>query len=128
MSNMANITVKKADGATDIVFDAMSPSAGDKSPAFWRAEAVSAFPGRCPTLSLSTQNNGPATARVFEARFTYPVFDEAGVLLGKVPMTLTGLIPNQISRNDAAEAVHQGTGLMSSALVREALKTGYSPK
>lgn len=128
MPNMADITVKKADGTTDIVYNALSPSAGDKSPAFWRAEAVSGFPARCPNASVSTQFNGPKTARNSEFRFNYPVFTTEGVLLGKVPMTVTVLIPNQISRDDAAEAVTQGTGLAASALLREVFQTGLSPK
>ena len=38
MPSMASITVKKYDGTTDIVFDALSASGGDNSPAVWRQD------------------------------------------------------------------------------------------
>lgn len=38
MPTMANITVKKADGTTDIVFDAIAGSGGDTSAARWRQD------------------------------------------------------------------------------------------
>lgn len=46
MPTMANLTVKKYDGVTDIVYDALSASGGDGSPAVWRQDtgAVAALP------------------------------------------------------------------------------------
>lgn len=41
MPNMANITVKKADGTTDVVYTALTPSAGDKTSARWSLTASS---------------------------------------------------------------------------------------
>jgi transcriptional regulator of met regulon len=39
MPAMANITVKKADDTTDVIYVAISPSAGDKVPAIWQVTA-----------------------------------------------------------------------------------------
>lgn len=65
MPTMANITVKKFDGTTDIVFDALSGSGGDGSPAVWRQDtgAAAGLPvGLRKSFKLWTTWNGPKTA------------------------------------------------------------------
>jgi hypothetical protein len=44
MPTMASITVKKADGTTDIVYDALAASGGDNSPAAWRQDTGAVAP------------------------------------------------------------------------------------
>jgi len=72
MPQIANITVKAANGTTDVVYTAMTPSSGDTTPAFWRAEGSGASASLRATFQLSSKWNGPKTARRVTGAFQYP--------------------------------------------------------
>lgn len=59
MPQMANITVKKADGTTDVVYTALTPAGGDNSPARWSANALAL---RWHSVPFST--SGPVTTEI----------------------------------------------------------------
>lgn len=40
MPTLANITIKKADGTTDVVYTAIAGAAGDNTPAMFRNETI----------------------------------------------------------------------------------------
>lgn len=129
MPSMANITVKKADGTTDVVFSALTPSAGDTVPAQW-APTTEAVPDFRPKVTLVTTNNGSRTARRFRLLFTYPVKAEVnGVnqVVAKVPVEITGTLPTNVSSTEVQEAIYQSGNFFTSSLVRESLVAGYSP-
>lgn len=129
---MANITVKKADGTTDIVFTALTPSAGDNIPAVWRNENAALPAGGRPVASLLTKWNGPRTARRSEFSFSYPVtYTDTTTTLTKVahkiPFTVSCVVPQEVPDATIAEAVHQASNLLVSVLMRDSIKSGYSP-
>ncbi|DAD50424.1 TPA_asm: coat protein [ssRNA phage Zoerhiza.2_30] len=135
MPSMASITVKKADGTTDIVFDQISASGGENSPAFWRQDtgAAAGLPvGLRPYLRLSSKWNGPKTARqiAFEANFPYAVQDSTTTLYSaKDRVVATGVItmPQGIPSVNLNEAAAQILNLLSSALIKSSVQVGYAP-
>lgn len=135
MPTMANITVKKADGTTDIVFDALSGSGGDGSPAVWRQDtgAASGLPvGHRKLLKLWTVWNGPKTARQMKFNFVMPyaVQDSTTTLYStKDKVVFDGIItiPQGIPAAEINEAVYQGLNVLASALFKQSGAAGYAP-
>lgn len=135
MPSMANITVKKNDGTTDIIFDALSAAAGDGSPAMWRQDtgAAAGLPnGLRATFKLQTQWNGPKTARQvkFNLVFPYAVQDSTTTLYSaKDRVVYDGLItvPQAIPNTNINEAVAQGLNLLAAALTKSVGQSGYAP-
>lgn len=130
MANMANITVKKADGTTDIVYVAKQAAAGDSSPARWAADSVSTIPGHRPTFQLRTRDNGPKTARAFESAFRFPVVvlvSGVPTVVGTIPVNTSGTLPQGIELTYIQEAVAQSANLVASSLYKQSLVEGYAP-
>lgn len=135
MPTMASITVKKADGTTDIVYDALAPAGGDGSQAVWRQDtgAAAGLPvGHRATLTMSTVWNGPRTARrgvlIFKRPYSvlntttnkYETTDEE---LFRLEFTLPSAIPG----SELNEGVYQGMNLCASTLIKQAFAAGYAP-
>jgi hypothetical protein len=133
MPNMADITVKKADGTTDIVYVAQSPSAGDNQPAVWRATAAGAAPAFQPELRLWTKSNGPKTARRVYVGFSYPqtATDSTTSVTSVINRALvngdSAVIPNEFPSTLAAEFSAQYGNLLASTLVKACLASGFAP-
>jgi len=136
MTAMASITVKKADGTTDIVFDSLSPAGGDGTFAEWRQDTgqSSGFPvGLRPRLRVMTKWNGPKTARImaFEATFPYAVQDSTTTLYSARDQVLikgTYTLPTAIPAANLKEAVYQIGNILASSLVKSSGEVGYSPR
>lgn len=123
MPSIANVTVKKADGTTDIVYDALTGAAGDGSPAVWRQDtgANAALPvGFRALVQMSSVNNGPKTARRLVVTFKRPYavlnsttgrYESYDENFGR--FEFTG--PNAIPASENSEAAHQLTNLLASA-------------
>lgn len=132
MPSMADMTVKKADNATDVIFVGLNPSSGDTVPAYWRQEAMGASAGLRATLQLRSQWNGNRTARRVEGTFQYPwtVTDSTtGVtsVAGRVPISFTVTVPVDMPDTSVAEACAQWGNLMDHALIQSCLKAGFAP-
>jgi hypothetical protein len=132
MPTMANITVKKADGTTDITYTALSPSAGDGVPAAWRSESAGSAPGFKPLLSLWSKTNGNRTARRVEYDYSYPqtATDSTTTLTSVINKPIAKgyfVIPNEVPDTVLAEYVAQCTNLLASTLVKDSIKAGYAP-
>lgn len=130
MPQMANITVKKADGTTDVVFTSMTPSSGDGVAAQWRANGSGASAAVRAVATCSSKFNGAKTARRVDLTFNYPQVETVGgveTVVNRLPFVLS--VPIPLSATDAAisEAVAQATNFFASALIRDSLKAGYSP-
>jgi len=135
MPAMASITVKKFDGTTDIVYDALSASGGDGSPAVWRQDtgAAAGLPiGLRNWFKLLSQWNGPKTARQlkFEMNFPYAVQDSTTTLYSaKDRVVLNGImtVPQGIPATAINEACYQAMNLMAATLVKQSEAAGYAP-
>jgi hypothetical protein len=130
MPQMANITVKKADGTTDVVYEQVTPSAGDKSPSMWTVPSASTYRNLRPIVQLTTQFNGPRTARRAHIVGSYPIVrtDSGGnsYAAGNIPVDFTITLPQIVSDNEAKEVVYQMGNLIVSALMRDCLTTARS--
>jgi len=132
---MASITVKKSDGTTDIVFDSISASGGETSPAVWRQDTgnTAALPvGLRASIKLSSKWNGPKTARQvsYEAVFPYAVLsNDTGLYSARDRVVATGIItlPQGIPSTSLSEAAAQIPNLIASALFKSAFAAGYAP-
>lgn len=132
MADMADLTVKKADGTTNIVYTKLSPSSGDKVPAVWRSETAGAAAGLRPTFEMQAQWNGPRTARRVQINGQYPftVTDSTTTITtvkARIPFGATWTVPVEIPDTIVAEAVAQLTNCMASSLVQTSIKLGYAP-
>lgn len=132
MPTMANITVKKNDGTTDILWTALTPAAGDDSPALWRSETVSTVNAFKPRLEVKTRWTQDKKSRHCEGYVVYPVTQTdtgAGltVLIGQIPINLKAVVPQQFDAAIVNEAVSQAMNLFASVLVKDSLKQGFAP-
>lgn len=132
MSNMANITVKKADGTTDVIYVAAQPSAGDKTPARWTQNAYNGILGLRPKLEMTTQPNGSGSMRQARIRFNYPLFyTDLSVsqdkIIASVGAELVVYLPNTLTSTQYNEAFRQFGNLLSSTLIRDAVSEAYAP-
>lgn len=130
MPAMANITVKKFDNVTDIVFASQQPSAGDNQPAIWKCESVGTVLSGRPSFSLVARNNGSAKARRLTCSFLYPkVRTDAlaqTVVAGGASGDATFLIPQDMTLIEIQEFSAQMTNIIANALIRSCLVSGYS--
>jgi len=131
MAAIANLTVKKADGTTDIVYTAKVPSAGDKSAALWRSDTVGTAPAHKPTFSLTSRNNGTGTARRSESSYQYPSLatgtDGKVNVVDRVVITSQAVVPQGMSAADIKEAVYQEANIRVQALIKDSIADGYAP-
>jgi len=132
---MASITVKKFDGTTNIVYDALSGSGGDTSPAVWRQDtgAAAGLPvGLRNLFKLLTKWNGPKTARqtTFEFVAPYAVQDSTTTLYSaKDRIVISGIAtcPQGVPATAINEAVYQAFNLLTDNLVKQSTASGYAP-
>lgn len=134
MPSMASITVKKFDGTTDIVYDALSASGGDGSPAVWRQDtgAAAGLPvGLRPVLKLVSTWNGPKSARQMKFNFVMPyaLQDSTTTKYSATDRIVAdGIItmPQAIPAANLNE-VYQLLNLLAATLVKQSVAAGYSP-
>lgn len=135
MPTMASITVKKFDGVTDIVYDAVSSAGGDGSPAVWRQDtgANAALPvGLRSLFKLWTASNGPKTARQTKFNFVSPYALQDSTTTkysasDRVVVEGIMTIPQAIPAANLNEAIYQACNLLASTLVKQSASAGYAP-
>jgi hypothetical protein len=129
---MANITVKAANGTTDVVFTAMNPSAGDTVPALWRADAEGTTAASKPSVTLVSRWNGQKTARRVEMHYVHPysVTDSTTgmtVVKDRIPVHISAPVPLAIPDTVIAEAFARAFNLAVATLIRDSFKSGFAP-
>lgn len=133
MAAIADITVKKSDGTTDIVYAAKQPSSGDNVAAIWRSDANAApYAGLKPVVSLLSKWNGDKTVRrlVGQGKYNSYSTDSTTTIsskLGSIVLDLTASAPQSIPQADIDEAVDQLLNVFASTAFRTALKSGFAP-
>lgn len=131
MPQMANITIKKADGTTDVVYTQKVPSAGDKSPAVWKNDTVGTVLAARPTFSIVSMDNGNRKARRLRTSFLWPKTrtDTAGnvTVSGGASSESSHLVPQDMTPSEITEYVAQYANLLASALIKASVNDGYAP-
>lgn len=128
MPSMANITVKKNDGTTDVVYTALTPSAGDKVAAQWRDNSLSTVAAHRPQFSLKSEEGN--NSRRLTGSFWYPCVETvSGVptVVARIPITVNATIAKNVADSHINEAVSQCFNLLNSTLVKDSFKSGYAP-
>jgi hypothetical protein len=128
---MANITVLDNVGAS-VVFNAATPSAGDRSPAVWRDNSASSVAGYRPEFRVLSRDNGKRTARHLSISMRYPVtFTDLATgrvsLLATIPFSLEVTLPTNIDVADNRNAYVEFANLVTSSLLRDVAETGFAP-
>lgn len=135
MPSLADITVKMANGTTDIIYNGLAASAGDGVAAVWRQDTgqPAGLPiGLRPMFKVWTQFNGPKTARQVKHSFVYPyaVQDSTTTLYSARDKVVIDngvwTVPQGIPSTVINEACAQYSNLMGSALVKSMAQTGYA--
>lgn len=129
MPAMANITVKNA-ANTDVIYVSKVPSAGDRSPAKWTADALSTIVGQRPMFTVETRDNGPKNGRVFESALSFPIVETVGgvpTVVATVPLRCSGTLPTNVDSSKVTDAFIQNGNLLVSTLIRDVGSTGYAP-
>ncbi len=132
MPSMANITVKKADGTTDVVYTQLTPSAGDKVPAQWRVESIGTVAGNRPTYSVTSRYTADKKARIVEGKLTYPeTFTDSttGIISvrNREVYSHSSIVHLDVADSVVAELAAQGANLQKSVLIQDVLKSGFAP-
>lgn len=125
MPNLANITVKKNDAVTDIVFTGVNPAGGSDAPAILRSNTVGTAIAHRPELRVSVKNAG-AKDRVV-GTFKYPQIatnSTTGVtaVVGSVDGRFEFSVDKTTDQTVVDEAASQFANLFASALIKQVLK------
>lgn len=132
MPNMANVTVKKNDGTTDITYTAVVPSAGDGSAAIWKSQTIGTANIHQPEARMSSREAGKGARRSVRVTYQYPQIatnTTTGVtsVVDKMIIDCNWVMPKDMSQSDINEAVSQFANLLASTLFKDSAKYGYSP-
>lgn len=132
MPNMADITVKKADGTTNVTYVKKAPASGDRTYAVWTADAESAIHAHRPELKMSTRSNqnGAKPGRIATVVYKRPVVETvAGVatVVATIPMRMEITLPTNVDSSKVSEGIAQGANLLVSALIQASLNEGFAP-
>lgn len=131
MPSMANITVKKNDGTTDIVYSGQSPSSGDNTPAVWKATTVGSAPAHQPEFRLAARDASKGAKRVLRSTFQYPQIatnSTTGLtsVVDRASADTNWNFPKGMNQADINEFVSQYANLLVATLVKDCVKQGYS--
>lgn len=132
MTAAADITVKKADGTTNILWSLVASAGGDTSPAVWRSNSASGTLGQRPTISIKSRNNGDNTARRVEYNAVFPsVYTDSSSGLtqirSKCVWSGSVVVPLDMADTDRNEQAAQVANLIASSLFVSTFNSGYAP-
>lgn len=131
MPQIADITVKKNDGTTNIVYTAVSPSSGDGTPAIWKSQTVGSAAAHQPEFRLSSRDASNGARRALRATYVYPMIaTNTSTTLTTVVERASGdvnwVIPKGMAQADVNEFVSQMSNLIVASLIVACVKAGYS--
>lgn len=128
MANFADIVVKDADGQ-DITYVAQVRAGGDGSKAVW-ADTRNPVGIFRPTFSVSVKENGTGTARRVTWEHRVPQLisnaDNTYVVRDTIVAQGTVVLPQRVNDNILEDSAVLQTNLLSSALIRSILGSGYN--
>lgn len=131
MPSMANITVKKNDGTTDIVYTGVSPSSGDATAAIWKSQTVGSAPAHQPEFRLTGRDASSGLKRALRSTYVYPQIatDTTTSLTSVVDRAQADTnwnFPKGMSQADINEFVSQYANMLVATLIKDCVKQGYS--
>lgn len=133
MPQMANITVKAANGTTDILFTALSPAGQDGTPAVWRYEDPGRLASERWRFEVSSKWNGTRDARKVSTFLNCPIMRATAVAgvndkVGNMQFRDGGsILPQNATDSAMADAAAIYANLLKSTLIQSVFTTGYAP-
>lgn len=131
MTAAANITIKKSDGTTNIVYSLLAAAGGDKSPAVWRSTTAPGTAGQQPFIQVQTRSNGDNNVRRADVLFVFPSVytDTSGNTQVRSKAVFQGsfALPLDASASDMLEMGAQLPNLLADAMFKSTFQTGYAP-
>lgn len=130
MPAFGDITIKKADGTTNIVYTGVQRSAGDTSPARWEQQGPSTLSLRPQLAVQSSRPPGQTGAlRRITINGVYPIADPTtGMEVARVTLSDAKVtISRNASATDTKEGVYQLLNLAASTVVKQCAEEGYAP-
>lgn len=131
MPAMANMTVLDGAGG-NVVYTAATPSAGDRSPAVWRANALSGRLSERPIFTVLTRDNAKRTARHLSITHRFPItfvdpVTSVSTIVATVPFSCEVTLPINVDAVDVKNAFVQAGNLIVQTLIRSVAEEGYAP-
>lgn len=132
MPAIANMTVKKNDNTTDIVYTAVVPSSGDGTPAVWRSQTVGSAASHQPEFRLGSKSGANGAKRVMRTTYVYPQIatnTTTGVtsVIDRATFSCDWQLPLGMAAADINEAVSQFAHILASVLIKDCVKSGFAP-
>lgn len=119
MTTQANMTIKKKDGTTDVLWTGITGSAGDGVAAEWRNLTVSAPPAYQPKMETKGRKGGATgTRRKFQSVMLWPVtatVEGVLVMVDSIKVVVETDVSMTIDTAVVEEAVYQGLNLAAHA-------------
>lgn len=129
---MGNLTVKKADGTTDVTYTMIAASPGDNSPALYRSITSGQAANRQDSFEVSGRWNNSKDVRRLDQKLTksYNVIGTDAVQrqVSKVIVSISVAAPTNVPQSEIDEAVAQSANLYKHADIQSASKSGYAPR
>lgn len=128
---MTNLTIKKSDGTTDILWTNVVTSSGDRSPSIYRSNTVGGNLSVRPELRVTSRDSGDNLTRRMTGDFYYPesaMVDGREQVINKLVGSITIALPKAMAVAVTDEAVSQFINLLSNGSMRTAFKSGYAER
>lgn len=133
MPTLADLTVKKADNTTDVIYKGVSPASGEGVPAVWKNQTVGTTPGQQPELRIASRARSKKGVpyRLWSGSYKYPKA-VSNVSTGELTLsdgvTVTFAVDSNqtMSSVESKEAVYQCFHLLALAVMKQAAADGYS--
>lgn len=131
MPSLADITVKKNDGTTDIVYTGVAPSSGDNTPAVWKSQTIGTAGAHQPEFRLTSREANQGSKRALRSTFVYPQIatDSTTSITSVVNRAMASTdwtMPKDMTATDVNEFVSQYANLLASTLLKSCVKAGYA--
>lgn len=126
---IANITVKAANGTTDVVYDALIGASANE-PAIWANKASSPFFSNRDTAKFRARENGNKTARWVEIDLLFPIrriVDSVETVVGVVPFRVSAQVPNWATDNEMGECIARSTKFLDNSTIKSYILSRYAP-
>jgi hypothetical protein len=132
MPSIANITVKKNDGITDIVYTAVQPASGDGVYAIWKSQTVGSAQAHQPEFRFSARDADNGKKRATRTYFQYPQIatdttTSVTNVLHRALVSTDLSFPKEMDQVAINEFVSQYANLLVATLVKDSNKAGYAP-
>lgn len=128
MPAFGNITIKKADGTTDVVYTGVQRSAGDASAARYENQTQSVLSARPQLTIQSGRPPGAGNLRRMTMNGVYPILNVDGVEIGRVTLSDAKVTtPRGADAAAVKEGVYQLLNLMASTAVKQSCEEGFAP-